>query len=138
MRPALKERHDPCISGGSRPRHARAVPPLRFRLSVLLLALLTLAGCGRAIDNEELRICRQALPAVAARDAKITLLDVAVVPEPWTMRLSFREESPGPARSRLVQCGFETDAEGRRELTRFATDEAVYTPLQVHILRRFW
>lgn len=120
------------------PSHARAVPPLRFRVFALLLAFLALAGCGRAIDNEELRICRQSLPAVAARDAAITLLKVQSVADPWTMQLDYREESAGVVRHRSVLCGFEADETGKRQLTRFATDEAVYTPMQVHILRRFW
>ena len=111
---------------------------MRLRLPALILALLVLAGCGRVIDNEELRICRQALPAVAAADATITLLRVSDAPPPWTIRLDYREETAGRSRRRAVQCGFEADENGRRQLTRFATEEAVFSPQQVHILRRFW
>ncbi|MDQ0471574.1 branched-chain amino acid ABC transporter permease [Labrys wisconsinensis] len=108
-------------------------------LAALILAL-ALTACGMVLDGDQVRVCRQTLPAVNPDATAITVLRVDPAPAPYAVRLAYRVEQGGIEQDRFVLCGFA--AEGidldRNVLARFATEEGPYSPIKLHILNRYW
>ena len=73
-----------------------------------LLCVLTLAACSTAVDLDQARLCRMALPALAAREARVTVLRQSA------LAASGADERPG------VRIDYQTSAEGKPPRAEFA------------------
>ncbi|MDQ0395105.1 branched-chain amino acid ABC transporter permease [Labrys monachus] len=110
------------------------------RIAVLLLLALGLAGCGDALDPDQVRACRQTLPAVSLDATSITVTHVAPAGPPGMIRIDYRTIEAGREHHHLVICGFGPSPEDRdgTELNRLSTEDRAYSPIGLHILKRYW
>jgi branched-chain amino acid transport system permease protein len=106
-----------------------------------LAALLLLCACGIAVDGEQARICRLALPALNAPDARISLLRSVPGPGPRQVRLDYRVERPeGLPALRSITCSFagEGVAANKSEVVGIATERGPLSESTLYFLRRFY
>ena len=127
--------------GGCAARLARIRRDLRRALAaLLLLPLVLLAGCA-VVDPLSRDTCLQALPALEADDAHITV--TAVDPDPAeakNIRITYRvDDGRGPRRKFLV-CAFGIDAAAgdTRALVGLRDHHGVMSDARFYMLRRFW
>lgn len=102
-----------------------------------LLALATFFGVHTlAVDGEQARLCRLTLPAVVDRDMPIEVLRVLPEPEPYALRIDY--QAGGVVR--YVRCGFAGSGLDplSSQISAFSDGERVYSPIKLHMLRRFW
>src|ERR1044071_6009103 len=111
-----------------------------LRFAALLLPLLA-AGCGRATDGEQLRLCRL-LPAVLHPEGS-ELRELTVAPAPLGrsgLRIDYAAHEPGSAsRGHFVACGFggTTFERDRLDLVAVETDEGALGTARLLYLKRF-
>jgi branched-subunit amino acid ABC-type transport system permease component len=111
-----------------------------FRLAVLLL-LVPLAGC-LSVDSEQLRLCRQVLPALHPDGT--TLHEIDAVPASLGrqgVRIEYEAREPNePQRRHFATCGFGgTVFTGRRfDLVAVDTDAGPLGEARLTYLKRFW
>jgi len=117
------------------------VSPFLRALPAILLALLV-AGCGRVLDSEQVRICRQVIAADNPEGTEIRDLRYgrsALGTE--GVRIDYVARSPGEAdRPRHVACGFagRTFSGDRLDLVAVETDNGPFGPAQLFYLKRVW
>lgn len=105
----------------------------------LLLALgLSMAGCGGVLDSNLVRMCRLALPAINPDATAIVLVAAVPAHAPYSVRLDYRVADAGGTRMRVAGCGFAQDGGGDPVLTAFGTEEGAFSPIRLHILKRYW
>jgi len=111
------------------------------RLAIVLL-LLPLAGCLGSADSEQLRVCRQVLPALHPDGTVIR--EIRAAPAPLGrqgVRIDYDAREPGePTRGRFASCGFGGSVFSIRRLDLVAVDTDV-GPLgeaRLTYLNRFW
>ena len=112
-----------------------------FRFAILLL-LLALSGCLGSVDSEQLRVCRQVLPALHP-DGTI-LHEVGTAPAALGrqgVRIDYDAREPGePVRRRFAACGFggSVFTDRRLDLVAVDTDEGPLGEARLTYLNRFW
>jgi branched-chain amino acid transport system permease protein len=125
----------PAIQAVRVPRQAAIV--LAPVLAFLLLAAA--AGCGVVVDRDEVTTCRRTLPAVNPDASSVVVTGVAPAPAPYSVRITYRVAQDGRERTRFVQCAFgDPDSWTAHGLSAFATEEETFTPVRLHILKRYW
>jgi branched-chain amino acid transport system permease protein len=111
-----------------------------FRFAVLLL-LVPLAGCF-SVDSEQLRLCRQVLPALHPDGT--SLHETGAAPAPLGrqgVRIDYEAREPGETmRRHFATCGFGGSAfTGRRlDLVAVDTDAGPLGEARLTYLKRFW
>ncbi|MFZ0605645.1 MAG: hypothetical protein WAN05_30575, partial [Roseiarcus sp.] len=72
-----------------------------------LLAALMLAGCAPALETDQARLCRMALPALMADGARIAILTQTPDADGRGLSVAFTAETPGQApRNHRAACRF--------------------------------
>jgi len=112
-----------------------------FRFAIVLL-LLPLAGCLGSVDGEQLRVCRQVLPALHPDGTRLREIDHAPAAlGRQGVRIDYETRQPGEAaRRRHAVCGFGGSVfSGRRlDLVAVDTDEGPLGEARLTYLNRFW
>jgi branched-chain amino acid transport system permease protein len=116
---------------------------MRAALLLVLIALATLlGGCGRSLDSEQLRICREIIPAINPGGTDISQLrSSASTLGAQGVRIDYVTRAPGQAESlHYVECGFagETFSPDRLDLAAVRTDEGPLGDAQLFFIKRFW
>ena len=98
-------------------------------LSVLaaLLAALCLAGCSATLETDQARLCRMALPALAAEGARIAIEAQRPDPDARGLGIAFTAEPPGgEPKPHVVECRFREPGRPRqsRDLVSLTFDGA--------------
>jgi branched-chain amino acid transport system permease protein len=118
-------------------------PPVFFhmRFAVLLL-LLPLAGCLGSVDSEQLRLCREVLPALHLEGTVVR--EIGAAPAPLArqgVRIDYEAREPGePLRRRFAACGFggTVFTTHRLDLVAVDTDAGRLGEARLTYLKRFW
>jgi branched-chain amino acid transport system permease protein len=126
---------------------------MRRALPVLLIVSL-LAGCGNAVDGEQLRICREVIPALEPDGTEIP--EMRYAPSGSGVRIDYVARAPsagapdagapvagvsGAANSvRYATCSFGggTFSPDRLNLVAVATDRGPLGGARLYYLKRFW
>ena len=110
------------------------------RAVVLILLALGLAGCSEALDPDQVRTCRQALPAVSLDATSITVTRIVPAGPAGMIRIDYRTVENGQEHHHLVICGFGPSPADARviELNHLSTEDETYSPIRLHILKRYW
>jgi branched-chain amino acid transport system permease protein len=123
------------------PQRLRILWEMRRALAVVLMAPL-LAGCGTAIDGEQLRLCRDVIPAVNPAGTEIRELrygPTALGRE--GVHIDYVARAPGTASAvRYLACGFagRTFSADRLDLVAVETDSGPLGDARLYYLKRFW
>jgi branched-chain amino acid transport system permease protein len=128
-------------------RHRRAPKPPQIcrapRFVAIAAAIVPLlAGCGNSIDSEQLRLCRNVIPAINSDGAELRELRYgpSALGQPG-VRIDYVARAPGEAsRVRHVACGFagRTFSGDRLDLVAVETDGGPLGDAQLYYLKRFW
>jgi len=108
----------------------------------IVLLLVPLSGCLGALDTEQLRVCRQMLPALHPEGTSLREIDArAAALGRQGVRIDYEAREPGePARPRHATCGFGGTAFTSRRLDLVAvdTDAGPLGEARLTYLNRFW
>jgi branched-chain amino acid transport system permease protein len=114
-----------------------------MRRALLLVAIVPLlAGCGTPIDSEQLRICRDVIPAL--NPDGIEIHELRYRPPGSDMpgvRIDYVARAPGEAdQVRYVACAFagRTFSADRLDLVAVVTDSGRLGDARLYYLKRFW
>jgi branched-chain amino acid transport system permease protein len=108
----------------------------------IMLLLLPLSGCLGSVDTEQVRVCRQVLPALHPDGTE--LREIAVAPAALGsqgVRIDYEAREPGePTRRRFATCGFGGSVFSSRRLDLVAVDTDVGSLGEARLtyLNRFW
>jgi branched-chain amino acid transport system permease protein len=120
---------------------ARNLWHMRRALPVILLAPL-LGNCGNPIDSEQLRVCRDVIPAVNPAGTEIRQMRYGPSAlGQQGVRIDYVARVPGEASSvRYVACGFagRTFSADRLDLVAVQTDSGPLGEGRLYYLKRFW
>jgi branched-chain amino acid transport system permease protein len=117
---------------------------LRRRVGVLLIVLTaaaTLAGCSPVLETDQARLCRMALPALMADDARIAILTQAPDQNGRGLNVVFTAETLGQApQTHLAACRFREPGRPResRDLTSLTLDGQPLSETRLFVLIRYW
>jgi branched-chain amino acid transport system permease protein len=111
------------------------------RLAIVLL-LLPLSACLGSVDSEQVRVCRQVLPALHPDGTDVR--EIAVAPAALGrqgVRIDYDAREPGePTRRRFATCGFggSVFSSRRFDLVAVDTDAGPLGEARLTYLNRFW
>jgi branched-chain amino acid transport system permease protein len=113
-----------------------------LRLLPLVLIAPLLAGCSERIDDEQLRLCRDVIPAINPDGTEIRELRYgpSALAEPG-VRIDYVARAPGEASSvRHLSCGFagRTFSADRLDLVAVETESGPLGDARLYYLKRFW
>ncbi len=111
-----------------------------WRLGFLLWSLSLLSACGIAIDAEQTRVCRSALPALNS-GAVITVERVREGPVARSLRIDYIAQYPDrPVLERFVICQFAAEglSPNKAELTGLGTEEGPLSGASLYMLKRYY
>jgi branched-chain amino acid transport system permease protein len=112
---------------------------MRRALLLLIAVAPLLVGCGTPIDSEQLRLCRDVVPALNPDDAELRELRYAAgLPG---IRIDYVARAPGGAsRARYVRCVFggQTFSADRLDLIAVETESGSLGDARLYFLKRFW
>jgi branched-chain amino acid transport system permease protein len=117
------------------PRHSRA-----SRVA-LIAPLLIVAGCSSLLETDQARLCRMALPALEAPDARIEIGRQSEFADGRGVRLEYRSGAPGEALApHFAECRFLNPGRPRKsdELAGLTTDRGALEPWRLALLIRYW
>jgi branched-chain amino acid transport system permease protein len=112
----------------------------RFIVPALVLLAL-LAGCGLAVDAEQARVCRLALPALNTGAGRVTVTRTAPWLEAYSIRIEYRvEREDAPALERYVICRFAAEglSANKADLVGLSTETGPVAGSTVYLLKRFY
>ncbi|HEX8164353.1 MAG TPA: branched-chain amino acid ABC transporter permease [Beijerinckiaceae bacterium] len=117
--------------------------PASHRLcgAALLSALALLAACGLAVDAEQARVCRLALPALNPEGGHIVVERTAPWLEAYSIRVDYRVEREGrPPLERYVICRFAAEglSANKADLVGLSTEAGPVAGPTVYLLKRFY
>jgi branched-chain amino acid transport system permease protein len=107
----------------------------------VLLAALCLAGCSPALETDQARLCRMALPALLPEGARIRIDSQQPDLDGRGLVVAFSAEAPGrEAEPHVAACRFRERGRPRqsRDLVSFTLDGAPLTDTQLFFLVRYW
>jgi branched-chain amino acid transport system permease protein len=113
---------------------------LAIRL-VVLIAAATLAGCSPALETDQARLCRMALPALMPEEARIAVLAQTPDADGRGLSVAFTAETPGGApRNHLAACRFREPGRPResRDLISLTLDGQPVSETRLFFLVRYW
>jgi branched-subunit amino acid ABC-type transport system permease component len=108
----------------------------------IVLLLFPLSGCLGSVDSEQVRVCRQVLPALHPDGTD--LREIAVAPAALGrqgVRIDYDAREPGePTRRRFATCGFggSVFSSRRFDLVAVDTDTGPLGEARLTYLNRFW
>ena len=108
---------------------------------ILLTAAATLAGCSPALETDQARLCRMALPALMPQGARIAILTQTPDADDRGLTVAFTAETPGGAsRTHLAACRFRDPGQPResRDLTSLTLDGRPVSRARLFFLIRYW
>ncbi len=110
------------------------------RVLLFLAACLALAGCGRGVDAEQARICRQAIPALNADGANFRLSEPRPGPGRNEVLIHYEVDTPRSTRRRAITCRFAGAgfAAGKARLVGITTERGALNDASVYFLQRFY
>jgi branched-subunit amino acid ABC-type transport system permease component len=104
--------------------------------------MLLVAGCGRSVDSEQLRLCRLVLPALHAEGTSLREIRVSPVALGKAgVRIDYAAREPGAQNVvHFVACGFAgtTFERERLDLEVVETDTGLLGEARLVYLKRFW
>jgi branched-chain amino acid transport system permease protein len=108
---------------------------------ILLIALGLLTGCSPALETDQARLCRMALPALMPKDARITIRAQTPDADGRGLTVAFAAETPGgEPRLHAAACRFRAPGRPRasRDLTSLTLDGRPLSDTELLILIRYW
>jgi branched-chain amino acid transport system permease protein len=111
-----------------------------FRLIVLLAAAM-LAGCSPALETDQARLCRMALPALMPQEARIAILAQRPDPDGRGLSVAFTALTPGgEPRNHLAACRFREPGRPNqsRDLVSLTIDGRPLSEARLFALIRYW
>ncbi|MBB4040909.1 branched-subunit amino acid ABC-type transport system permease component [Microvirga flocculans] len=111
-----------------------------WRLAAFLLASGLLSACTVAIDAEQTRVCRSALPALNPGGV-ITVERVREGPVPRSLRIDYSVASADrPVLERFAICQFAAEglSPNKAELTGLGTEEGPLSGASLYLLKRYY
>ncbi|HEX9170339.1 MAG TPA: branched-chain amino acid ABC transporter permease [Roseiarcus sp.] len=113
---------------------------LVFRLIVLLTAA-TLAGCSPALETDQARLCRMALPALMPQAEGIAILAQRPDSDGRGLSVVFSARAPGEEpRSHVAACRFREPGRPNesRDLVSVTLDGRPLSEARLYVLIRYW
>jgi branched-chain amino acid transport system permease protein len=114
---------------------------LAIYLILLVAAGAALAGCSPALETDQARLCRMALPALMPQGARIAILAQTPDADARGLSVAFTAESPGEApRDHLAACRFREPGQPHesRDLTSLTLDGRPVSEARLFFLIRYW
>lgn len=111
------------------------------RRLVALALLLPVAACSPFLETDQARLCRMALPALAAPDAKIAILGQSEASDGKSVRVDYFATASGEATAQhFARCHFRAPGRPRKstDLVGLETDQGKLSEFQLMTLARFW
>ncbi len=111
-----------------------------FRIFVLLGAAI-LAGCSPALETDQARLCRMALPALMPQEARISILAQRPDPDGRGLSVAFTAFAPGEEpRNHLAACRFREPGRPSqsRDLVSLTIDGRPLSGARLFALIRYW
>jgi branched-chain amino acid transport system permease protein len=108
---------------------------------LILLAAPTLAGCSRALETDQARLCRMALPALMPQDARIAILAQRPDADGRGLGVDFTAETPDAApEPHTTACRFREPGRPResRDLSSLTLDGRPLSDPELLFLIRYW
>ncbi len=112
-----------------------------IRLVAILFALSLLAGCSPALETDQARLCRMALPALTPDGARISIQAQRPDPDGRGLSVEFSAKAPGgDTEPHVASCRFREPGRPResRDLVSLAVDGAPLSTTQLFFLVRYW
>jgi branched-chain amino acid transport system permease protein len=113
---------------------------LVFRLIVLLAAAM-LAGCSPALETDQARLCRMALPALMPEAARIAIVAQRPDADGRGLSVAFTARTPGEEpRDHLAACRFREPGRPNesRDLVSVTLDGRSVSEARLYVLIRYW
>lgn len=111
-----------------------------MRFAILVLALLGLSACVPALDRDQARLCRIALPALLGEAAAVTVRAqdaVRLASGETEVAVRYRAEADGPAGEGAVVCTFGAGA-ARLRLRALRSPKGALSDARTVMLDRYW
>ena len=111
-----------------------------FRLIVLLAAAM-LAGCSPALETDQARLCRMALPALMPEAARIAIVAQRPDADGRGLSVAFTARTPGEEpRDHLAACRFREPGRPNesRDLVSVTLDGRSVSEARLYVLIRYW
>lgn len=111
-----------------------------FRV-IILLAAAMLVGCSPALETDQARLCRMALPAVMPQEARIAILAQRPDPDGRGLSVAFTALTPGgEPRNHLATCRFREPGRPNqsRDLVSLTLDGRPLSQGRLFALIRYW
>ena len=105
------------------------------------MATAMLAGCSPALETDQARLCRMALPALMAQGARIAIVAQEPDPDGRGLSVAFTAETPGEVpQYHSAACRFREPGRPResRDLTSVTLDGRALSETQLFFLIRYW
>jgi branched-chain amino acid transport system permease protein len=102
---------------------------------------LGLAGCSPTLETDQARLCRMALPALAAPDARLTILQQREDADGRGLVIGYRTQAAeGVQTEHLAQCRFRAPGRPLRseDLVGIEIDGKILSEAKRYFLVRFW
>jgi branched-chain amino acid transport system permease protein len=109
--------------------------------SIVLMAAAMLAGCSPALETDQARLCRMALPALMPEDARIAILAQKPDADAHGLTVVFTAQTPGrEPQNHLAACRFRMPGrpQGSRDLTSLTLDGQFLSETRLFALIRYW
>ena len=105
------------------------------------VAALSLAGCSAALETDQARLCRMALPALMPEGAEFVIVSQRPDPDSRGLTVEFTAASPGEKwEPHTATCRFRQPGRPResRDLVSMTLDGAPLSGPQLYFLIRYW
>ena len=112
-----------------------------IRALAALIAVLLLAGCSPAIETDQARLCRMALPALTPEGSTIAILSETPDADARGLTVLFTAAPPGEAtKPHHARCRFRSAGRPResRDLVSLALDGEAISEARLFFLVRYW
>src|SRR5271157_235516 len=127
--------------GGTGRNLVHSFAPRRFSPLSVLLAALCLAGCSPALETDQARLCRMALPALMPENARIAVEAQRPDPDGRGLTVAFFAETPGEdPEPHAASCRFREPGRPResRDLVSLTLDGEALSRARLYFLVRYW
>jgi branched-chain amino acid transport system permease protein len=108
---------------------------------IVLLAAAMLAGCSPALETDQARLCRMALPALMPQETRIDILAQRPDPDGRGLSVAFTAFTPGgEPRNHLAACRFREPGRPNqsRDLVSLTIDGRPLSKARLFALIRYW